>query len=75
MPGPDYVIWSFEHLAWWAPARQGYVDELTAAGRYTAREAGDIVTNSIFNDEVAVYGILAERDGPPKYHPYRGLAG
>lgn len=67
-----YLIWSFEHNAWWAPARQGYTEIIEQAGRYTAAEAGEIVTSSIFNDEVAVYHLCALHDGPPKYHPYRG---
>lgn len=70
-----YVIWSFEHHAWWGPHRQGYTADIFSAGRYTAAEAGAIVTSSIFNDEVAVLQTIAVRDGPPKFHPYRGEVG
>jgi hypothetical protein len=67
-----YLIWSFEHHAWWRPERQGYTDNMADAGRYTAREAGEIVTASIWNDEVAVPVTRASCDGPPKFHPYAG---
>lgn len=67
-----YVIWSFEHRAWWGPEKSGYVPSLADAGRYGANDAGRIVTDSTWNDEVAVLLRRAERDGPPKYHPYVG---
>lgn len=74
--GPrNYVIWSFEHHAWWKPDREGYVEDVAQAGLYSAREAGDIVTTSIWNDEVAVYSLIAFRDGTPKFHPYKGPVG
>ena len=70
----DYVIWSFEHEAWWGPNRCGYTDHLNEAGRYTAEEAGDIVTASVWLDEVAMLETVLERFGgqPPQFHPFRG---
>ena len=65
----DYVIWSFEHDAWWGPGRCGYVLELAAAGRYTKDEALAIQTDAnryrstIF--EQALPLAEAERGGPP----------
>lgn len=51
-----WVIWSFEHDAWWAPGRCGYVLELAQAGRYTEAEARDIEAhaNIIRQNEVAL---------------------
>lgn len=37
-----FLIYSFEHRAWWAPDRNGYVDRRIAAGRYTFEEAVSI---------------------------------
>jgi hypothetical protein len=67
-----FVIWSFEHRAWWGPERRGYTTAILAAGRYTASEAGAIVTGSIWNDECAVLLNIAMREGPPRFHPYAG---
>lgn len=39
MTDDPYVIWSFEHCAWWGPGRWGYTDKLADAGRYTQTEA------------------------------------
>jgi len=41
-----WLIWSFEHNGWWAPASKGYVEERHNAGRYTFQEAYDIVMNA-----------------------------
>lgn len=67
-----YVIWSFEHKAWWKPARRGYTENLGQAGRYDEAEAGLIVVRSIMMEEVAVLEQVAKREGPPAHHPYRG---
>lgn len=42
----DYVIWSFEHDAWWRPDRWGYTPHLAAAGLYTRGEAEAIVADA-----------------------------
>lgn len=39
----EYLIWSIEHTAWWAPARLGYTTDLQQAGRYTHADAAQIV--------------------------------
>ena len=67
-----YLIWSFDNNGWWRPNRQGYTPMIEEAGRYGATEAGEIVTNSIFLDEVAIAESLAIPNGPPKFHPYGG---
>lgn len=61
----EFVIWSFEHEAWWGPDHAGYTPDLDRAGRYSAREAGEIVTDSILGDEVAIEASVARRKGPP----------
>jgi len=60
-----YVIWSFEHGQWWGPGHCGYTDYLSEAGRYTAREAGEIVTNSVMGEEVTIHQRTAEINGAP----------
>ena len=60
-----YVIWSFKHTQWWAPARRGYTASLGKAGDYTALEAGEIATGSVFAENVAILRHTAERRGPP----------
>ncbi len=68
----DYVVWSFEHEAWWGPDHCGYTRELQEAGRYTLEEAGDIVAKSIMLDELTMLECVAKDRGPPKFHPYKG---
>jgi hypothetical protein len=43
---PQYVIWSEEHGAWWAPKRNGYTRQLANAGRYQKAEADQIVSEA-----------------------------
>jgi hypothetical protein len=38
-----FVIWSFEHDAWWGPDRTGYTRDLSQAGRYTEADASLIM--------------------------------
>jgi hypothetical protein len=37
-----YLIWSFEHNAWWGPGECGYVGDVDRAGRYTLEHAEKI---------------------------------
>lgn len=67
-----FVIWSFEHDTWWAANEQGYVRELENAGRYNASDAGRIVVNSVWLDEIAIVESIAVERGAPQHHPYRG---
>lgn len=60
-----YVIWSFRHRAWWRAHRQGYTEDLSSAGQYEAGEAGQIITDSVMCENVAMLHALAERNGPP----------
>lgn len=42
----EYVVWSNEHRAWWAPDRCGYTTHIDRAGRYPRREAIDIASSA-----------------------------
>ena len=67
MKGETFVIWSWEHLAWWRPARQGYTKTLAEAGHYTFEEAADITVGHIpGGEEVAVILAEAEQHGSPR---------
>lgn len=43
---PEYVIWSFEHNAWWRPGRMGYTTQLSQAGQYSRAESERIVARA-----------------------------
>lgn len=68
----NYLIWSYDHNAWWRPNECGYTERIEEAGRYTASTAGRIVTSSIFLERVAIIEKVATDQGPPKFHPYDG---
>jgi len=46
MSGDTYVIWSYEHGAWWRPASCGYTTRLEEAGHYSKVEADRIVADA-----------------------------
>ena len=51
----EWLIWSNEHGAWWAPGHRGYVKSREKAGRYSFEEACMIVegaNRSMSNDGV-----------------------
>jgi hypothetical protein len=52
LAGGRWIIWSYEHLAWWAPNRWGYVANPGAAGRYNLTDAAEIVTNATFHQPI-----------------------
>jgi len=62
-----WVVWSFEHGAWWGPGRWGYVAELREAGRFTQREAEQIEreANVVAVNERALAWVEAQRHGSP----------
>ena len=64
-----YVIWSFEHSAWWRPNRAGYTERVGEAGVYTWAETRDICYNPVAVQEMAVPCDFAYKNGPPR-HPY-----
>ena len=42
----NYMIWSFEHDAWWKPMSLGYTKDPRQAGQYDPDKALDIVHRS-----------------------------
>lgn len=46
-----YYIWSFEHDGWVKPGHAGYIEDFHAAGKFTLKDANDIVLtkNAAFN--------------------------
>jgi hypothetical protein len=67
-PAELWVIWSFEHDAWWAPRRMGYVSDLALAGRYTHEEALVIEAQANLGGRRHEHALLledAEAYGPP----------
>lgn len=68
--GDLWVVWSFEHQAWWKPGKWGYTPDLSAAGRYSEAEARAIEHKANRYSKVIEERALplsdALRDGPPK---------
>lgn len=66
-----YVIWSFEHDAWWRPARCGYTPDLAEAGRYSEHDAFGIVAEANrytpIPHEMAIEAARAERSASRGY--------
>ena len=64
-----YLIWSWEHLAWWRPNGQGYTRDVEEAGRYTEGEAAQETVGHVPpGEEVAVDEWWATNRGrPPVY--------
>ena len=49
----DWLIWSYEHDAWWGTNNRGYTKDLESAGRYTKREAARICCSAnLYGDKV-----------------------
>lgn len=42
----QWTIWSFEHQAWWKPARRGYTTHMLQAGVYSFNEAIEICADA-----------------------------
>lgn len=61
----SYVIWSFKHGQWWGPDRCGYTSDLSMAGRYSGRDAGEITTDDVMCNNVAMLLSIATRRGAP----------
>lgn len=60
-----YYIYSYEHKSWWRPYHNGYTQDLSEAGQYTAEEAIEIAFNanrfSASIQEIIVHPEDAER--------------
>ena len=66
-----WLIWSYEHDAWWRPGAWGYTRELAEAGRYSGAEAERIIqrANVVTLSEVAVH-----EDEAGRFRPYPSIA-
>lgn len=42
----EWVVWSEEHSAWWAPGEHGYTNSLRRAGRYSEARAKAIAADA-----------------------------
>lgn len=49
VPQPMFLIWSFEHDAWWAPERCGYTKDINKAGMYGLEEAAQICIDASYS--------------------------
>jgi len=69
-----YYIWSWEHQAWWRPAKAGYTRRAHEAGKYTYEEAAEIVVGHFPpGEEVAVDQFWFGSQGkPPMYRHTSG---
>lgn len=47
----EYLVWSDEHNAWWAPDECGYVVKVADAGRYSATTAARIISGDVLKTE------------------------
>ena len=43
----QYLVWSNEHVAWWAPGHNGYVKRIEDAGRYSRHDALNICAHAM----------------------------
>lgn len=41
-----FLIWSFDHNAWWKPDERGYTEDLIDAGLYSFQDAKRIVVGA-----------------------------
>lgn len=46
IPMMKFLIWSFEHTAWWKAGRNGYSKDVQEAGEYTFEEAEKICVDA-----------------------------
>ena len=65
-----FVIWSIEHGAWWRPGRWGYCETLRGAGRFSRREAKQIIegANIVAFHECMIPVAALDRTGGVEFH-------
>jgi hypothetical protein len=49
----QFLVWSNEHRMWWRANERGYTDSIEEAGRYSRREAEQIVASATLGGELA----------------------
>lgn len=70
----EWLIWSNEHNAWWAPKNNGYVRSRAKAGRYSFEEASMIVEganrhrddDAVPNEAMILDEQVVEKNAEPK---------
>lgn len=85
----QYLIWSFEHSAWWGWSRRGYVQEIGAAGIYSQEEAEEIcndanltglneamvpLSKGFIEGQIAMYGQHEEEESGGVQYVTRSMA-
>ena len=60
-----WLIWSFNHMSWWAPNSLGYVHTVAEAGRYTDLEAVEIMAGDMMRQCAPVNEKFARDDWWP----------
>ena len=68
-PPPMFLIWSWQKLQWWRPARQGYTPDITQAGEYTFDQAAHIVIPHIPPGEEVAVLLHDQLRGKKDYRP------
>ena len=61
-----FLIWSFEHMGWWRPARYGYTTDIAEAGLYDLEEAKAICqrANVVMENGIPNEAMVPEPDKP-----------
>lgn len=49
-PDEIFLIWSYEHTAWWRPNSAGYTEDPMEAGTYRKEKAQEIINQSLGNE-------------------------
>ena len=71
MKSENWLIWSYEHDAWWKPNSMGYTRKYLEAGRYSEKEAerickqadiGRRLLSSVMPPEIMVIENVAEAE-------------
>lgn len=55
-----WLVWSDDHGGWWKPNHRGYTRDIAMAGRYTLRQAQDIVIRAACPSADLVTGSITD---------------
>lgn len=62
-PSDDYLIWSNEHRAWWAPGETGYTPVIGEAGHYPRHRAIAICRRALLGSRRRIPNEIPVRSG------------
>lgn len=65
----NFLIWSYEHEAWWQPMSSGYTEDITKAGVYTAQDLADTCIDG-YPSSLLIPQEMARLCGSPTTHPW-----